>query len=163
MEEFLKLFDARDILLHVINALILLAAVTYFVYKPARKFMNERAARVKGQMDEAEALKRQAEAALGEAEAAHKAAEADVSRAQSEGATRAQASAEQILSAARQKAEETLAQALADANAMKAAAQEAIQGQALSMAVEIAEKMIGRELSQKDNDALAREFLTKVG
>ena len=42
MEDFLQLFNVRDILLHIVNTLILFVAIRLLVYKPVRKFMNAR-------------------------------------------------------------------------------------------------------------------------
>lgn len=163
MEELLKLFNVQDILLHIANTLILFAAVTFLVYKPVRKFLRARTERVEGQMKEAADRQAKADAALEAAAAGRKQAEADVARTQADGAARAQQSADQLLAAARRQADDIVGQAQRDADGIKAAAREAMQAEALSMAVEIAERMIGRELSQKDNDTLVREFLTKVG
>ncbi len=162
MEAFLNLFSPRDILFHVINTMILIAAVTYFVYKPVRKFLKGREDRIAGQMDEAAEKQRKADMCLADANAARKAAEADVAQSQKTGAVRAEEIADRMIQAAKKEADGIVAQAKADAAAVKAAAQEEIQEQALSMAVEIAERLIGRELSEKDNRVLAREFLTKV-
>ncbi len=152
MEDFLQLFNVRDILLHIVNTLILFVAIRLLVYKPVRKFMNARTERVQAQMDEAAAREAEAKQALEDANAQREEAARLAVMAQAESAEQARASAAETVEEARRQAEDIVAAAQAD-----------IQAQALSMAVEIAEKMIGRELQNKDNDALAREFLTKVG
>lgn len=162
MEEIIKLFSFRDILFHLLNTAILVAVVTFFVYKPARKFLKAREERIAAQLDGAQAKRNEADEALQSAETARQAATADAQRAQKDGAEQAQLAAAQIIADAKREAEAIVAKAKADAEAEKAAAQQAIQTQALSMAVDIAERMIERELSQKDNDTLVREFLTKV-
>ena len=163
MEEFLKLFNLRDILLHIINTLILFVAIRLLVYKPIRKFLNARTERVQGEMDAAAAQKAEAAGVLEAAQAERKAADAAVAQAQADGAMRAQQSGEQLMASAKAQADEILRKAHEEAERVKTAAQAEIQAQALSMAVDIAEKMIGRELAVKDNETLAREFLTKVG
>ncbi len=162
MEEFLKLFNVRDIGFHAVNTLILFIAIRFLAYKPVRRFMDARAARVQASFDEAAAQKAEAEAALCDAEARRGEAEAAAVRMQADSAAEAQQNGEKMLSAAKAEAAEIVRRAKADADAQIEGAQRDIQSQALSMAVEIAEKMIGRELSERDNDALAREFLTKV-
>lgn len=163
MEEFLKLFNARDILFHLINTAILFIAIRFLVYKPVRKFLNARTERVMGEIEGAQAKQAQADEALAVATEKRRAAELAASQIQSEGAARAQQTGDSLIESAKRQAEEILAQARVDAEQTKAAAQAEIQAQALSMAVEIAEKMIGRELAVRDNETLAREFLTKVG
>ncbi len=163
MEELLKLFSVRDILWHIANTMILFIAIRFLVYKPVRKFMNARTDRVQAEFDDAASKKAQAEALLSRAEDSHRSAEAEAARIQAEGAQRAEAAAKTTIDDAKKQASLIVAQASVDAAAQKEAAQVKISAQALSMAVEIAEKMIGRELSEKDNEALAREFLTKVG
>ncbi len=162
MDEILKLFSVRDILFHMINTAILLLAVTFLVYKPARKFLKAREDRVNAQIDEAKAGQEQAEALKAEAARVRHDADLGAAEAQKEGAASAQQTVERMIADARLKADAIVKKAQADAAEIKAAAREDVQEQALTMAVEIAEKMIGRELSEKDNAALAREFLTKV-
>lgn len=163
MEEFLKLFDVKDILLHMLNTAILFVAIRLLVYKPIRAFLNKRSDKVAAELDGAAEKAAQARVALEEAQASRSAAEAAVAQLQADGAMRAQETGEELLAAARAQAGEIVRRAQAEAEAAKAAAQEEIQARALVMAVDIAERMIGRELAQKDNAALAREFLTKVG
>ena len=163
MEDFLQLFNVRDILLHIVNTLILFVAIRLLVYKPVRKFMNARTERVQAQMDEAAAREAEAKQALEDANAQREEAARLAVMAQAESAEQARASAAETVEEARRQAEDIVAAAQAEADAQRRAAQADIQAQALSMAVEIAEKMIGRELQNKDNDALAREFLTNVG
>lgn len=163
MEEFLKLFSLRDILLHIANTLILFVAIRFLLYKPMRKFLDARAQKVAGELDSAAQKEAEASLALENANEEYRKAQAQAAGAMAEGAQRAQQSGEQILEAARQQADEIILKAKEEAERTKAAAQADIQAQALTMAVEIAEKMIGRELAEKDNETLAREFLTKVG
>lgn len=163
MEEFLKLFNVRDILLHLINTLILFIAIRFLVYKPVRKFMNARTERVTGEMEAAQQGRALAEETLAQAQAERKNAEIAAAQITSEGAVHAQQTADEITAAAKVEAGNIIARAQAEAEQIKAQSQEEVQAQALMMAVQIAEKMIGRELAEKDNETLAREFLTKVG
>lgn len=163
MEEFLKLLNLRDILLHIANTVILLIAIRLLVYKPVRKFLNARTERVNAQLDDAAAKREQADAALAEAQAGQRAASEAAVKVQTEGALRAQEIGDQLIADAKEHAAEILRKASVEADAIRAAAQEEVQEQALTMAVQIAERMIGRELAVKDNETLAREFLTKVG
>lgn len=163
MEEFLKLFNLRDIVLHIINTLILFVAIRLLVYKPVRKFLDARTDRVSGALADAASKQTQADEALQSARDAMRDAEVKAVQAQTEGATRAQQTGDQLIADARTQAAEIIEDARTEAEAIKAGAQQELQQQALSMAVEIAEKMIGRELAVRDNETLAREFLTKVG
>lgn len=163
MEEFLKLFDVKDILLHVLNTVILFVAIRFLVYKPVRRYLNARTERVGAALDEAAGKQAQAQQAVEEAQATRKAAEAEAIRVQTDGAARAQSIGEELVAAAKQQAGEILEKARQEAEHIKSAAQEEVQTEALTMAVDIAERMIGRELATKDNETLAREFLTKVG
>jgi len=162
MEEFLKLFNTTDILWHLFNTAILFAAIRLLVYKPVRKFMDARTQRIRAAFDDAAAKQAQAESLMAEAKDARSAAEAEAARVQAEGAAQAEAAAIALLDEAKKQAAAIVAQAGADAAAETEAARVVSGRQALAMAVDIAEKMIGRELSQKDNELLAREFLTKV-
>lgn len=162
MEEILKLFSVRDILLHCANTLILFVAIRFLVYKPVRKFMDARTARVQSALDEAAAARRQVEAIQLEAEEKRREAEEAVAKMQADAAKQANQATENTLKAAKAQADAFILKARAEAEAAKADMLRETQAQALDMAVEIAAKMIGRELSDADNTALAREFLTKV-
>lgn len=163
MEEFLKLFSVRDILFHVLNTAILFVVIRFLVYKPVRAFLNARADKIAGEMESASGSRQAAEQMLAQAQAERQAAEAAGSRIQAEATLRAQQIGDELLAAARAQADEIEQKARAEAGRIKVAAQEEMQAQALSMAIEIAEKMIGRELAEKDNTVLARQFLAKVG
>lgn len=163
MEEFLKLFSLRDILLHVLNTTILFVVIRFLVYKPVRAFLNARAEKIAGELENASGSRMQAERMLSEAQGERQTAEAAAAQLQSEATVRAQQIGDDLIAAAKAQAEEIVQKARAEAGHVKVAAQEEMQAQALSMAVLIAEKMIGRELAEKDNAALARQFLSKVG
>jgi len=62
MEGFLGL-TVPSFLGQLINFLILLGLLTFFGYKPIRRMLDERAARIKQSMDQAEAAKREYERA----------------------------------------------------------------------------------------------------
>jgi F-type H+-transporting ATPase subunit b len=65
MEGFLGL-TVPSFLGQLINFLILLGLLTYFGYKPIRRMLDERAARIKKSMDQAEAAKQEYERARAE-------------------------------------------------------------------------------------------------
>jgi F-type H+-transporting ATPase subunit b len=65
MEGFLGL-TIPSFLGQLINFLILLGLLTYFGYKPIRRMLDERAARIKKSMDQAEATKQEYERARAE-------------------------------------------------------------------------------------------------
>jgi len=53
--------EPRDVLLHLVNAIILFVIVRFLVYKPLRKFMNAREERIAASLDEAERARAQLE------------------------------------------------------------------------------------------------------
>ncbi len=46
--------NPSDIALHLVNIVVLYALLRLLIYKPVRKFMDARAAKVRAQLDEAE-------------------------------------------------------------------------------------------------------------
>ena len=163
MDELLKLFDVRDVLLHMLNVVVLFVAIRLLLYKPVRRFMQARTQRVQGEADEAAARQQEAAQALADARAQGEAVQREAAAAAAQAEQKAQQAAQDMLVQAQERAQHMLDKAQADAAKTQAAAEQAIQQQAVAMAMGIAERILAREVSSADNDALVRDYLTKVG
>ncbi len=144
MEQLIHAFgiDARLILIQVVNFGLLMAALTYLLYKPVLKLLAEREAKIAKGIEDAKA----AETALASAEeekkgivsAANKEAEAMTARA----AEHAEGKAEQIVADAHKKAEQVIKDAGDRGSEMKAQVLKETEAEIAKLAVLAAEKVL---------------------
>ncbi len=149
MEQLIHAFgiDARLILLQVVNFGLLMAVLTYFLYKPVLKVLKEREEKIAKGIEDAKA----AEAALAIAEeekkgiiaAANKDAEAMTARA----TEHADSKAEQIVADAHKKAEQVIKDAGDRGSEMKAQVLKETEAEIAKLAVLAAEKVLKERAS----------------
>ena len=163
MEELFKLFSLQDILFHVLNIVILYVLIRLLLYKPIRRFMQARAQRVADQLDDAQRLREQADARQAQLDAEAQQAKIDAAQAIADGVQQGQHSADEMLARAQRQVEEIVAQAREEAQRIQLESRETMRAQAVSMAVEIAGRMLEREVRPEDHQRIIEQFLTKVG
>jgi F-type H+-transporting ATPase subunit b len=156
------LFNPHSIVLHIINAAILLVALYFLLLKPVRKFMNARTdsvnAKLQSVTDAQQELEGQKQAARQEIEAARKTAEDIVAQS----VAQAQEQAEKVLEDAHTEAENIIMQAQSEAESMRQSAREEMRGEVAGFSVMLASKILQREVNQRDHEQLVEEFLKKV-
>ncbi len=144
MEQMIQAFgiDTRLIFIQILNFGLLVLVLTYFLYKPILKILNERQAKIaKGIKDaeEAEVIRRQAEeernTIIGEA---NKEAGVIVLRARGH----AKEKAEQIISEAGMQAEKIIAEASMRGDELKARALNEAESEISKLSILMAEKVL---------------------
>ncbi len=158
-----ELFNPTTILLHVINAVILLVAMYFLLYKPVRKFTTARAQGIEDQLKNAQDTQSKAQEQWKASQQKLKDADQEAMAVVSQGAIKAQEQAQDILKSARDQAGQIVSQARQEANALLFNAQEAMADEASVLAVEIAAKVLSREVKAEDHQQLIDEFVKKVG
>lgn len=156
------LFNPLSILLHVVNAAILLVALYFLLYRPVRKYMNNRSAGVAKElqdvMDAQEKLRVEQNEAQDEVKAARKQAADTVAQS----VAQAQEQAQHILTDAHSDAELTLKQARTEAEFMRRNARNEMRDEVANLSVELAGRILQREVKQDDHAKLVDDFLKKV-
>lgn len=165
MQQFMDLVSITpwQIIATWANLLLLTLLVKKFLFKPVQKILNERQAA-------ANALIADADKAKAEAEALQAQYEAHLANARQEAAQMLEAAGK----TAAMRSEETLAEARASAVSLKQKAAAEIEQErkkALNevkneiggMAMEIASKVVEREIKETDHQALIDEFIQNVG
>lgn len=156
------LFNPLSILLHVVNAAILLVALYFLLYRPVRKFMNNRSAGVAKElqdvMDAQEKLRVEQNEAQDEVKAARKQAADTVAQS----VAQAQEQAQHILTDAHSDAELTLKQARTETEFMRKNARNEMRDEVANLSVELAGRILQREVKQDDHAKLVDDFLKKV-
>src|SRR5262245_1278577 len=151
--------NARDFIWHTINFIVLIALLSYFLYRPIVNMLDERARRIQESLDAAERARadvaqadREREELLAstrrEIQEMMTTAQQVAERIQSEARTTAQQEAQRIVETARQEAEAERTQAMAE-----------LRREVASLAVMAAERVISRSLDDQAHRQLVEEFL----
>lgn len=163
MQEFMQLLNPRDILFHVINVVILFIAIRLLLYKPIRKFMQARADRVEAELVDAEQKQQAAATRQNQLDADAQQAKIEAAQAIASGVQQGQKTGEEVIARARQQADVIVVQAREEARQIQLETKETVRAQAVNMAVEIAGKLLEREVNPEDHQKIIEQFLTKVG
>ena len=156
-------FHLIDFIEHILNVVVLFLMLRMFLYKPVRKFMLEREAkfaREREQIDEsrteADSLKAQYELSMKNAKLeAEKLAEAKVRSAEHE--------ADDLKRKAKQDAQALLTDAMAQAVTERDGLLTELKSQTAELAVDIAEKILEREVKPEDHQRVIESFFNKIG
>ncbi len=157
------LFNPVTILLHVINAFILLAALYYLLYKPVRKYMAARSQGIDEQLKSAQDTQNKAEDQFAASQQKLKAADEEAITVISRSTQQANEQAQRILDAAKAETESIAAHAKQDIQTMMDNAHQTMADEAASLAMEIASEMLAREVKMEDHKQFVDDFIKKVG
>lgn len=137
-------FDWWTFLLQTVNALVLVWLLARFLFRPVSRIITERQATAHAALDQAEAARKEAEAALAQAQKerdAVAAARADmIAAAQEEAAKQERA----MLAEARKSAEKARAETEAELSRLRETEAQHWQAEAAALAVDMTERLLGR-------------------
>lgn len=137
-------FDWWTLGLETVNLLILIWILAHFLFRPVAKIITERQAAARSALDEAEAARREAEAARDAA----KAEAAKIARTRAELLEKAREEAKQererLLAAARAEADKARAEVKAELEKKREAARAALTEEASALAADIAARLLDR-------------------
>ena len=143
----------------ILNFLLLTALLTFFLYKPVRKFMMDRQDRIKRSLEQAAQsraesakMKQEYEARLAQAS---REAQDIIEKAVVQG-ERAQA---EILDAARKEAKAILEQARAEAARERQVAFEALRDDIVDLVISTAGVVAGKKVDSADDEAIVKRLL----
>ena len=131
-----------DIAIHLVNIIVLYILLRLLLWKPVRKFMAAREARVQADMDRAKALQEQAEKTKADYDARLTQVQATCDQMMAESRKQAVASAQKYMDDAKSEAGKLLAQARADAEAEKIRAMDEAKGDLVDLAVDMAGRVL---------------------
>ena len=157
------LFNPISILLHVINAFILLTALYFLLYKPVRKFTTARAQGIEDQLKNAQDTQNKAQDQFAASQQKLKEADEEAIAVISRSTQQANEQAQRILGSAKKENEAIVARAKQDVQTMMDNAHKSLADEAASLAMEIAAEMLAREVKPEDHRQLVNEFIKKVG
>lgn len=158
----MELLNLVDILLYAVNVVILFFLLRKFLHKPISKFLAERENRISEQIDHAKELETKAEEAKKKYEALLADAQSEAQAILAKSHEQAERQISSAVEEGKKEAKEVLARALREAELERKAAYENMREDITDMAIQIAEKVLQREVTKEDNQQIIDDFFKKV-
>jgi F-type H+-transporting ATPase subunit b len=155
--------ETSEIVWGTISFLILFVLMAKFALPAVRKSMDARTERIRGDLDQAERAKTDAEGLLTEYQRQLADAKSEANRIIEEARQQAEKVKADVVASATSEVNEMKTRAAADIDAARAAAVAQLQGQVGSLAIELAEKVVERNLDRETNQRLIESFIQRVG
>jgi F-type H+-transporting ATPase subunit b len=150
-----------QILAYVINIVILFLFLRWLLYKPVRKFLAEREQRFVQRREDLEAREGDAEALRKKYEQALADAHEESSRIMQESRIQANRRAEEILEEARRQSKDLIDRARAEIQEERRVSRQAMREEVALLAIDIASRVLEREVTLEDNRAIVEKFLSR--
>lgn len=148
---------------HLCNLLILTLLVKKFLFKPVQKILAERQAAADAVMAEARAARQEAETMQAEYEQSIAGARDEAARIVNDATSAASQRSEALLAEAQAAARRLKAQAESEIEQERKKALNEVKDEIGGMAMDIASKVVEREIREQDHQALIDEFIKNVG
>lgn len=145
------------------NMLITFAVLKHFLFKPVKQMIDDRQQEIDTMYADAAAAKQKAAALEEEYQAHLQSIKQEQENLLREAAVRAQKREEEIVNAARAEAQALRTAAEADVAQERKKAVNDLKNEIGGIAVEIASKVVEREINKADHQALIDEFIRNVG
>ena len=156
-------FHLIDFIEHALNLLILFLLLRYFLYKPVSKFMQEREANFAREREQLDSARNEANVLKAKYETSMKNARLDAEHAADERRKAAEREAEELRKKAKQDAQGILSDAMHQAMNEREGMMSELKSQTAELAVDIAGKILEREVTQEDHQRIVDSFFDKVG
>lgn len=143
--------------------LTLLAVLSYYVWKPVKKIMDDREQLIHDDIDFAENRKVEAQRLKEENEAQLKQTQAEISEVMENAKNQAKKEQEMIINEAQTRSTHMIQEAQVDIEREKEQAIRDINDQVAELSVLIAEKMIVKEINSEDQKDLVAKYLQEAG
>ena len=150
------------LILQICNLLLQIYLIKRFLLKPVQNILAQRQAEANADLDAAAEAKAQAEAAQKEYEEKLVGAKEEAAAMVRSAAQTAQSRSEQILAEARQEAAAMREKASGDIARERRAAVQELKNDISGIAVSIASKVVEKEITEQDHEALIRDFIENM-
>lgn len=147
-----------DLVINIINIVVLFIVTKKLLYKPVKKYLEDRKAKVASGFEEAEKMKAEALAQKAEYDAVIADADAQVKASLAESQAKAKEEAEKILAAAKAEAEGLLKESREEAEAERKQLLKAEKEDIVGAALDISGRILCREVTDADNRAIIDSF-----
>ena len=162
MEGIFEIVSPLSLVMHLVNLIILYIVFNIFLYTPVAKFMKQRAERIAAERAQLDADKAEVASVRERSNDIIKQARADAEDQVAQMLVQADIDAKAIRSQAEKQAGEILDNARAEAELEKKRQLDALHEQVLSLSVQLASRILEREVKPEDHQKLMEEFLAEV-
>ena len=154
--------DFVQVLLHLLNFVILAGGLTLLVYKPVRKFLDERRARFEALAEQNLAAKEESERLIQAYARRHDEAEAEIAELKGKAEREAAEAAKTYLDQARERANAIVAAAEAEAETRRAQILDSAQTEIGELVIEAAQKLLTDTADANRTAELYDAFLSQA-
>lgn len=147
-----------DIVIHIINLVVLFLILRVLLYKPIYKFMQARAARIQGELDEAQKAKDSAEELKQKYDESLQSAQAQAESQAAQIIKNASGEADSIVAAAQKEGDRIVAEAGKKAEENRKKALSDARDDIKELSLDIASKILAREVNEADNSKIVDTF-----
>lgn len=151
-----------DLLYPMINLVILIAVLFYFARKPVQAFFEERRSGIRGELDDAAQLKKDAEENFSKWQRRLADLERELEEIRTTARERAETEREHILAAAQESAARVRRDATTAIEREVRRAHDRLREEASDLAVELAAGILREQVGPADRERLLDEFITRV-
>lgn len=152
--------DLQQVLLHIANMAILFFIVWKLLYKPISKFMKKRSDEIQKQIDEAARKQTEAEQLKAKYDEMVKNAQALAAQLIDKSKAAADEQARQIVQDAQANASDLIIRSRKDVQLLKTKAKDEMRSEITDMAIQIAQKILRREVQPEDNREIINSFFS---
>lgn len=163
-----RLFDLdfqllSDTMLTIIAVLVLFLALSYFLFNPARKFMQGRQEKIAGELENAKTKEEEAAKLKEEYESKLSVIEKEADEILNAARRKALANENRIVAEAKEEAARIIARANVEAELEKKKVVDEVKREMINVAAAMAGKIIGASIDEKKQGALIDETLKEIG
>lgn len=155
-------WDTWTIMWRIINAVALLALLTYFLKQPLTNFFSNRRSQIEKDLEDAKAQREQAERTIKDYEEKIAGMEQELEKMRAELRKSAELESSKVVDNAGRMAAAMVESAKLTADQEVRKARTSLQNEAVEMAVRMAEAIIREKISDDDHQRLVDEYLDKV-
>ena len=152
-----------NILISLANLAVIFWVVKKLLFGPVKRLMAERQADIDHQYAAAAEAQRVADESRDAWESKLKGADAEAARIIKDASDTARYRAEQIVKDADEQSDGIVRRAKSEAELERRRAEDGIRREIVGVSTAIAEKMLAREVNEKDHRALIDDFIDKIG
>lgn len=150
-----------DILLHLLNLVILIAGLTFLLYKPILKFIKKRQENIQAEIQKSEDLKSSAEEMAKEYESKLTSVEEEAEKIKAQAKSEGESEKEKIIQSAKDEATALLSDAKQECVELRKETVEEMKSQVTDAVIQIATEVVRREVTAEDNKKIIDEMLNK--
>lgn len=163
-----RLFDLdfqllSDTMLTIIAVFVLFLALSYFLFNPARKFMQGRQEKIAGELENAKTKEEEAAKLKEEYESKLSGIEKEADEILNAARRKALANENRIVAEAKEEAARIIARANVEAELEKKKVVDDVKREMISVAAAMAGKIIGASIDEKKQSTLIDETLNEIG